>query len=354
MKTRVLFFIFMLLAATALFAREKTDVLVLNNGDRVTCEIKSLDQGVLSIGLDWVDGTVSVDWSKVKHLDSSQLFVVFTQDGSSYEGKLATVEGAASEPMKIQILKAPENAKNKVEIERSRIVRMTETSERFYQRFNGSINFGVTYSKGNSATQYNLSNEVQYLRERWAAEANFNSNLTSSSGSTTSTRNQLGLDSYHLLSWDNYFYGGLGNFLQSSEQGINLQTTLGGGVGHFFKNTNRASIAVLGGLGWQSTDYKPTATVSGTQNLAAALFLAEIKAFKFSKTNLTVNALLLPALSQPGRVRFDTNVTYYLKLFSNLKWNVSFYGDWDNRPPAGLSGSDYGTSSGLSWTFGNR
>jgi len=37
-----------------------------------------------------------------------------------------------------------------------------------------------------------------------------------------------------------------------------------------------------------------------------------------------------------------------------LTWNVSFYGSWDNRPPPTFSGSDYGTSSGLGWTFGNR
>ena len=137
-------------------------------------------------------------------------------------------------------------------------------------------------------------------------------------------------------------------------QGINIQTTLGGGIGHFFKNTNRASIAVLGGFGWQSTNYEPTLTPVGTQNVASALLAAQIKIFKFSKTNLDVTASLLPALSQPGRVHFNMNATYYLKLFSNLKWNTSFYGSWDNRPPAGLAGSDYGTSSGVSWTFGNR
>ena len=48
----------------------------------------------------------------------------------------------------------------------------------------------------------------------------------------------------------------------------------------------------------------------------------------------------------------DMNATYYVKLFSNLKWNASFYGNWDSRPPNGLSGSDYGSTSGLSWTYG--
>jgi hypothetical protein len=111
---------------------------------------------------------------------------------------------------------------------------------------------------------------------------------------------------------------------------------------------------VIRGLGWQATDYTPSAISGGTQNIAAGLIAAQIKLFKFKKTNLDVTASLLPAISDPGRVRFNTNVTYYLKLFRNLSWNLSFYGNWDNQPPAGLSGSDYGSSSGLSWIFGNR
>ena len=137
-------------------------------------------------------------------------------------------------------------------------------------------------------------------------------------------------------------------------QGIRLQTTLGGGIGYFFKDTNRSTIAVLGGLAWQGTDYTASVAPQTIQNVAAAMIATEIKVFKFKKTNLDVTASLLPALSDPGRVRFNTNATYYLKLFGNLSWNLSFYGNWDNRPPPGLSGSDYGSSSGLTWTFGNR
>ena len=82
---------FMILFTAPLFAREKTDVITLKNGDRITCEVKGLEDGVLSIGIDYVDGTVSVDWTKVARLESHQLFVVFSQDGSSYEGKLLSI-----------------------------------------------------------------------------------------------------------------------------------------------------------------------------------------------------------------------------------------------------------------------
>jgi hypothetical protein len=106
------------------------------------------------------------------------------------------------------------------------------------------------------------------------------------------------------------------------------------------------------GPAWQNTEYKQSGVSVTKQNIAAAIFSAEAKVFKFSKTNFDATASVLPALSDPGRARFNANASYYIKIISDLKWNVSFYGSWDNRPPPGFSGSDYGTSSGLSWTFG--
>jgi uncharacterized protein DUF481 len=76
--------------------------------------------------------------------------------------------------------------------------------------------------------------------------------------------------------------------------------------------------------------------------------------FRFDKTNLNVTSTVLPALSNPGRIHTNLDVAYYIKLWSKLNWNISFYGNWDNQPPPGFSSSDYGTSSGISYTFGNR
>lgn len=337
-----------LLAVPAL-AREKIDVLVMKNGDRMTCEVKGLNAGVLYVSFDYIDGTTSVDWSKVARLESTQLFVVKTEDGSAYTGTLRTSESAADRPVKIQVVEGPEQ---ETTIDRSRIVEMIGTSDNFWERFNGAISLGVIYSKGNQSTQYSLGSQAAYVRERWSAEASFDSNLSSSAGVAASTRNSLNASAQRLLPWNNWFYSGVGDFLQSSEQGITLQTTVGGGVGRYLKRTHRASITLLGGAAWQNTNYQQSIVPLGKQNLAAALIYSDLKFFRFSKTNLDATAALLPAISDPGRVRFNTNATYYIKLFSDLKWNVSFYGNWDSRPPQGFSGSDYGTSSGLSWTFG--
>ena len=338
-----------LVLAPALFAREKTDVLVMKNGDRMTCQVKGLDAGVLYVSFDYIDGTASVEWSKVARLESDQLFIVKTEDGSVYTGKLRTAESPTGEPVKIEVLEPPESS---VVLESPQVVSIIETSERFWRRFNGEVSFGVIYSKGNDSTQYTFGSQTVYLRERWSAAANFSSNLSSSTGASASTRNSLDLSGTHLLPWNKYFYSGLGSFLQSSAQGITLQTSIGGGLGRYLKNTNRSQISLLGGFSWQSTSYQPSLVPVGRQNLTAAMVATDIKFFKFDKTSLDVNATVFPALSEPGRFRFNTNATYYIKLISNLSWNVSFYGNWDNRPPTGFSGSDYGSSAGLSWTFG--
>jgi hypothetical protein len=351
MNNRTFILITLLLLAAPLFGRDKTDLLVMKNGDRMTCQIKGLNGGVLYVSFDYIDGTTSVQWSKVAHLESNQLFIVKTEGGAVYTGKLSTPETPAGQPVKIEVVETPEH---EVELERTQIVKMAETSDRFWQRFNGEISSGIIYSKGNQSAQYNVGSDAAYIRERWNASGNLSSSLSSSTGTNVSTRNDLQLGASRLLRWDNYFYAGLGNFLQSSVQGIKVQTTLGGGIGRYLKNTNNATISVLGGLAWQSTVYDPSITPLGQQNLAAAVIAADVKLFKFSKTNLNLSAVLLPALSQPGRVHFNTNASYFVKLFSNLKWNVSFYGNWDNQPPPNFSGSDYGSSSGLSWTFGNR
>jgi hypothetical protein len=350
MNVRSLMLCSTLLLATQLFARDSTDVVIMKNGDRLTGEVKGLDAGILYVSMKYILGTSSLDWSKVERLESKQLFIVKTQDGSVYKGTLSSPGTEGARPVKIEVLESPGQ---ETTLDRSQIVDMAETSDKFWQRFNGDVNFGTTYSKGNETVQYTLSSDVEYLRPRWSSALAVSSNLSTSSGVTASTRNEITPTARHLLPWNNWYYGGLADFLQSSVQGIQLQTSVGAGIGRYLKNTNRATITVLGGFAWQNTQYSQ-ANLSGTQNLAAAMLAGEVKLFKFNKTNLDLSGVVFPVLSDPGRIKANMNASYYIKITGDLSWNISFYGNWDNQPPPHFAGSDYGTSSGLSWTFGMK
>jgi small nuclear ribonucleoprotein (snRNP)-like protein len=350
MKIRVLIVCLILFPAASLFARGKNDVIVMNNGDTLTGTVKGIDGGVLYFSLPYVIETISIDWSKVVSLHSQQLFLVKMQDGSVYTGTVNSALTAPGSPVKLEVV---DPRGNQILVDSTQIAQVGQTSDKFFKRFTGGVNFGVTYTKGNQSTQYNLSGLAAYPRERWLAQAGFSSNLSSSSGANVSTRNQVNLSALRLLPWKNYFYEGLGTFLQSAEQGIDVQTTLGGGFGRYLKNTDRTTVSLLGGVAWQQTRYGQSTVPAGTQNVFAGLVGTSANLYRFNKTTLNVSAILLPALSEPGRVFFSTNASYYIKITGNLSWNISFYGNWDNRPPGNLPHSDYGTSSGISWTFGS-
>lgn len=341
----------LLALSSPLLARDKTDVLVMHNGDRLTCEIKRLDSDVLYIKLDYALGTVSISWSKVDHIESKQLFLVRTHDGSVYSGTLSTVSTGGARPVKIEIVQSPAKS---TELDKSEVNQVEQTAETFLQRFNGQIGAGSTYNRGNQSVQYNLNANATYLRERWSAGASFSSNLSSSNGAPVSTRNNLELTALRLLRWNNWYYAGLAEFLQSTQQGISLQSTFGGGVGRYLKRTNNASLTVTGGFGWQQINYQQNVLPSTTQQVTSALVVSRLQLYFFDKTNLDVTGMVMPALSDPGRVHFSLNAAYYVKLWRNLSWNFTFYGNWDNRPPVGFAGADYGSTTGISWKFGNK
>ena len=61
-----LFFTILLqLMSIPALARDKTDVVILKNGDRVTGEIKSLDRGKMSLSTDHM-GTIQIEWEEVR------------------------------------------------------------------------------------------------------------------------------------------------------------------------------------------------------------------------------------------------------------------------------------------------
>ncbi len=332
------------------FARPKTDVIVMKNGNILTGEVKNLSNGVLHVDLDYVDGTIQIDWLKVVRLESTYLFRVSLQDGSTYSAKIVSRESLPGAPVQIEIQPVGEEPQV---IDRSTIARMTETSESLWRRFSVDLKLGSSYSKGNSTTQYNLGTGLDYSATRWGANLTYSSNLSASSGASIASRNQMDLYSYHELPWKNFFYAGTAGYLQSTEQGIDRQTNLTFGLGGYLKNTNLIQFSLLGALGYQRTNYSE-AVAQLTQDVAVGVISSNLQVFSFKRTRLNITASIAPALNGQGRIFAKTNGTYYVKVVRKIDWNFSFYGNWDTNPPGSLHGSDYGYTSGLSYSFGSK
>ena len=353
MNFRVILFFTILLTVIPLHARPKTDVIVMKNGDKITCEVKGLSSNTLFISVDYILNTLSVDWTKVDHIDSKQLFLVRTEDGTVYTGTLFIPETPAGRPKEIEIADSETTPETKVTLERNEVARLDQTSSRRWERWNGQLGSGLTYSKGNESSQFNLNSSIAYVAPRWSAGATYNSNLTSSTGSTASIRNQITLQGQKLSKWNNWYYIGILGFLQSSVQGIQGQETFGGGIGRNIVNTGSTFFTVYGGVAFQQINYKQEVVPATSEQVTAGFLGTNLRLFRFDKTTLTTSANVLPALSDPGRVQFNINTSYFVKVWGKLNWNLTFYGNWDTKPPPGFAASDYGTTTGISIDFGN-
>jgi hypothetical protein len=130
-------------------ARPAKDIIRFKNGDKWTCEIKKLDHGYLSVGLDYVDGTVNLDWSKIESVESSQLFVVTDTDGIVHVGTISTSSGQAEQIGSLSV----NSSRSRATILSSRIAMIQQTGSTFWRDFHGGVSSGFNFSKSNSQTQ---------------------------------------------------------------------------------------------------------------------------------------------------------------------------------------------------------
>jgi hypothetical protein len=78
---------------------------------------------------------------------------------------------------------------------------------------------------------------------------------------------------------------------------------------------------------------------------------ADYELFHFDRYTLNSQFLLFPGLSDFGRVRFTTTDVFSVKLSNNFRFNISFWDNFDSRPPLSAQKNATGISTGLGWTF---
>ena len=335
--------------AVSVSARTKTDVVVMTNGDRFTCEIKRLERGVLYASFKYADGTVLLEWSQVARVESTQLFIVHVQDGSIYEGTIRTSDTSPQQVVKLEVL---EEAGKKDLLPQDKVVELAPTSESIFRRLSGNLDTGLIYTKGNDTAQYNAGGALRVRGEHWRVAGDFISTFSRSSGADAATRNQTRVWARRLIGGKRaWYYSGAAEFLQSSQQGINLQTIFGGGIGRFLKDSNSTRMAITADLAVQQTNYATADADENQPRTLAAMINWDLHLFRFKKTAFDVTMSVLPALNDAGRVYSYLNSAYSIQVINNLWFKLSFYGNWDTRPPKNFAGSDYGMSSSISYSF---
>jgi len=150
----------------------------MKNGDTITCEIRSLEQGQLTIKQDYSNSTAVLDWSKVDHIDSHQEFVVINNKGQSFSGRI-------SEQATTQIFTVKGASEHQVP--HNDVISIEETGVTFLRSLRGDFDLGLDFAQSNAQKNLTLNTDLTYQGTRNVFSLNSSSTFTSQQ-ETTDTR----------------------------------------------------------------------------------------------------------------------------------------------------------------------
>ncbi len=336
---KVALLLLVVFGAPAPAAAQKTDVVVLVNGDTLTCEIKLLDRGRLQVSTDHL-GTVNIEWDKVVSVTADRVFRVETSGGLRLLGRLAT-----SEARHLDVVQDT----GTVSVDQAEVVYVYPIGRSFWSQLDGGMNTGLSYTQSSGIAQLNVGANVLYRRPSLQVSATASSYFTADENGENTSRHaaDLGLARYFKQRSIWLLQGG---FMRNEELGYTARTTMSAGLGQFLVHTNRAILTVGGGL---STSREVPLEGTSTQELEL-LVSARHSFFTYDspKTDLATMVNLYPSLTSWGRVRMEFDGRLSREVVKDFTVGFSIYDSYDSRPPTeGARRNDVGLSLTIGWTF---
>jgi hypothetical protein len=330
-----------LLTSALALAAPKTDVVTLNNGDRITGEIKNLERGKLLLSTDDL-GDIEIEWDTVASVRTNQVLQVELNSGVVVFGPL--VEGA---PPGTVLVKGSSSA---TQLPILNVVRMAPIEKDLLERFKGSISAGYSLLAANQQEQFNFDFNTDYRTPRFLGKFAANITTNSSANDENSERALASLELYHLFD-ERWYAGALLRADRNDELGIRERYSWGAGGGRFLIFTNKLQWNVtLGVLDTHEID----ADSPEKNRSVEGLLSTSIDWFRFRKPefDLASELSVLPNLSESGRWRSTYSLAFKWQIYRDFYWKVQFTGDYDNRPrESGAAHTDYSLITSLGSTF---
>lgn len=327
-------------ALTTASAREKSDVLILRNGDHVTGEIVKLERGMLTLKTDSM-GTVEIKWEDITRVTSRYLFTVEDSRGQLYFGSLE----AATEQGGLDVI-GPEPVHD---LEHLSVVGIRAVEGSLWTRFSGSVELGYTFTKASDRTQFNLNSLLAYRAERFDGQFAYDSILSSSQGEQDADRTVITLLGSRYVG-KKWLLFAQGKYEHNLELQLEQRGSLLAGPGYKLRRTNRSEILLAGGASYTRERYFNQSGVNNAEG--AAGINAQFFKLYSPKVDVAAKAFVLPNLTTLGRVRLEFDSELRLEVFKDFFVTFNFYDSFDSQPPSETATkNDYGFVTGVSWSF---
>jgi hypothetical protein len=328
-----------------LAAAQKTDVVTMPNGDRITGEIKGLSRGKLDYSTDDL-GRLSIEWVKLTRLVSDHYFDVEVATGRRYFGRLAepaadgliVVRGVTTDTLPIPF-----------------VIGISPLNTGFLQRTKAYLDVGFSLAKANQATTLSADAETEYRGERMGATLSFDMYVQGQEEVPTTSRSSLSfkVDRFFPNRWD---AGALASLAQNDELNLDYRLTGGLGGGRVLRQTNGSEIGAGFGVVATKEQYFPEegqpAADPTTSLETMAWFGWDAYRFDSPKLDFSTTLALFPSLTDLGRVRGEFELRLKYEVFKDFNVGINFSDTFDSRPPdENASKNDYVTSLTIGWSY---
>ncbi|MEJ2161845.1 MAG: DUF481 domain-containing protein [Robiginitalea sp.] len=334
----------------------QSDTLLLNNGDVIVGDLKSMDRGVLTIEPSYSDSDFKITWEDITEMRANQRYLITLSDGRRINGTFRSAgEG---------IIFIDNEYGEDVTVDQNDIVNINSVNSGFLSRLSANIDFGLSLTKANNQRQLNGNLRVEYLADRWSADLYYNTLIAIQDDVSNIQRNDAGLGYRYFLPGD-WNLGADLDFLSNTEQSLDLRSTGKLGLGYFVRRTNSFYWNVYGGVAYTlesfSTVFNPEdgTTITAPDRRSMEGFLGtELNLFDIGDLTLLTSIIVYPTIIsdesvESGRFRSDFrfDAKYDDIFIKDFYIRAGFTLNYDNRPVEAGKEVDYIFTTGFGWKW---
>jgi putative salt-induced outer membrane protein YdiY len=363
-----------LVAAPALFAQGVApgqDVMVFNDGERLVGKFVR-SNGATAVFKSDAIGEITVDWSKVKELQSSQKFAVIPKnvvlkrgaDTSNVpQGTIAVAE------QKITVTPAPGQPNPQTQtvavVDTDHLIDTTtfnnelQHNPSFFADWGGTVTAGAALVESTQESRtFNVAinlvrtvPDADWLRRRNRTIVNFSTAYGTLSQPETPT---VKTDIYHAgIERDEYFSSAFYGFAQAAfdhnfSQGLDLQQTYGAGIGWSVIKRPNESLDLKAGVTYIRQDF---AGASTTKSLEGSVFEEDyqrglMRGIKFNQT-----LIIIPAWNNTDALTASGSALLTMPIYKRMNFSIGTIDNYLHDPPEGFKKNSFQATMGLTYSL---
>jgi hypothetical protein len=320
------------------------DTLFFNNGSVVIGKMKKISLGVITFDPDDAND-ITVQFHKLKSIATGYRYYRLEMVGkeiyyarlthSDKNGYVKLIGPVDSPTVWIQD-----------------IITLAPLGNSFFKKMNGTISVGYNYTRSSNLGRLNLDATIRYNTKLTETILTISTVGTLEDTTYSRDRELVSIQpNFYFKKNPSWFASTLGAYQRNLELGILSRFQEGAGIGNKFLLKNRTRAWGMTGL---VINQETNTEGGGPKVLVDIPVQLQFNVFSFvkPKIDLGISQTLYFGLDQEGRIRNDGQTTLGYEIITNLKINLSFYNNYDSKPPTATGRTfDYGYDIAIGFTF---